>query len=176
MLPVLLANVPPAPPSLHTAEVAPPPNEPPSAAVVPPWQIPVTAVPAFTVGFGFTVNDLFAEVVPHEPPEVVSVNVTGEVDDADAVYVAVPGVLPLLLAKTPPAPPSLHTAAVAPPPNEPPRAAVVPFWHIAATAEPAFTVGFGFTTNGLVAEVTPQEPPEVVKVKVTGEVDDADAV
>ena len=85
MLPVLFANVPPAPPSLHTAPVAPPPNEPPSAAVVAPWHIPVTAEPAFTVGFGFTVKLLLAEVVPHTPPDVVSVKVTGEVEDTDAV-------------------------------------------------------------------------------------------
>ena len=176
VLPVLLVNVPPAPPSLHTAEVAPPPNEPPNAAVVPPWQIPATAEPAFAVGFGFTVNDLFADVVLHDPPDEVSVKVTGLVDDADAVYVVVPGVLPLLLANTPPAPPSLHTAPVAPPPNEPPNAKVVPPWQIAATAEPAFTVGLGLTTNELVAEVEPHEPPEVVNVKVTGLVDEADAV
>jgi hypothetical protein len=176
VLPVLLVNVPPAPPSLHTALVAPPPNEPPKAAVVPPWQIAATAEPAFTVGLGFTVRFLLADVVPQEPPVVVNVNVTGLVDVADAVYVVVPGVLPLLLANVPPAPPSLHTAPVAPPPNEPPNAAVVPPWHIAATAEPAFTVGLAFTTNELVAEVVPHEPPDVVSVKVTGLVEDADAV
>ena len=85
VLPLLFANVPPAPPSDHTAEVAPPPNEPPKAADVPPWQINATADPAFTVGFGFTTIVFVAEVVPHEPPEVVRVKVTGEVDDADAV-------------------------------------------------------------------------------------------
>ena len=138
VLPVLLVKVPPAPPSLHTAEVALPLNEPPSAGVDPPWQIAATAEPAFTVGLGFTVRFLLADVVPQEPPVVVNVNVTGLVDVADAVYVVVPGVLPLLLANVPPAPPSLHTAPVAPPPNEPPNAAVVPPWHIAATAEPAF--------------------------------------
>ena len=85
VLPLLLVNVPPAAPSDHTADVAPPPNEPPSAAVVPPWQIAVTAPPAFTVGFAFTVSDLFAEVVPHEPPLVSSVKVTGLDEDDDAV-------------------------------------------------------------------------------------------
>ena len=85
MLPPLLVKVPPAPPSLHTAEVAPPPNEPPNDAVVPPWHIAATTEPAFTVGLGLTVKLLLADVVPHEPPEVVRVNVTGEVDDADAV-------------------------------------------------------------------------------------------
>ena len=79
-----MVNEPPAPPSLHTADVAPPPNEPFKAAVVPPWQIVATAV-TLTVGFGFTVNDLLAEVGPHEPPPVVSVKVTGVPEPADAV-------------------------------------------------------------------------------------------
>lgn len=176
MLPLLLANVPPAPPSLHTAPVAPPPNEPPKAAVVPPWHIAATAEPAFTVGLAFTTNELVAEVVPHEPPDVVSVKVTGLVEDADAVYVVVAGVLPLLLVNVPPAPPSLQIAAVAPPPNEPPKAAVVPPWQIAVKAEPAFTVGFSLTVTFLLADVVPHTPPEVVSVNVTGDVDDADAV
>ena len=85
VLPVLFVNVPPAPPSLHIADVAPPPNEPPKATVVPLWQIAATAEPAFTVGLRFTVNDLLAEVVPHEPPELVRVNVTGDVEEAEAV-------------------------------------------------------------------------------------------
>ena len=85
MLPLLLAKVPPAPPSDHVAELAPPPNEPPNAAVVPPWQIAVNADPALTVGLTFTVRVLLAEVVPHEPPDVVSVNVTVEGAVADAV-------------------------------------------------------------------------------------------
>ena len=46
------------------------------------------------------------------------------------------GVAPPLFVKLPPAPPSLHTADVAPPPNAPPRAAVVPPWQIAAMAPP----------------------------------------
>ena len=65
--------------------MAPPPNEPPNKAVVPPWQIAATAEPTFTVGFGFTVKLLLADVLPHEPPEVVNVKVTGEADDAEAV-------------------------------------------------------------------------------------------
>jgi hypothetical protein len=36
-------------------------------------------------------------------------------------------------------------AAVAPPPNVPPKAAVVPPWHIAVTAPPTLTVGLGLT-------------------------------
>ena len=35
-----------------------------------------TPPPAFTVGVGFTVMVLVANIVPHEPPAVVSVNVT----------------------------------------------------------------------------------------------------
>ena len=82
---MLLVKVPPAPPSLHIAAVAPPLNEPPKAAVVPPWQTAARAGPALTVGFEFTVKLLLAEVVPHKPPEVVSVKVTGEVDEDEAV-------------------------------------------------------------------------------------------
>ena len=85
MLPPLFVNVPPAPPSDHTADVAPPPNEPPNAADVPPWHIAATAPPTFTIGLGFTTICLFAEVVPHEPPAVVKVKVTGEVEATAAV-------------------------------------------------------------------------------------------
>ena len=82
---MLFVNEPPAPPSLHIAAVAPPPNEPPNAAVVPPWHIAATAEPAFTVGLGFTVNDILADIVLHDPPDVVNVSVTGVEDDAGAV-------------------------------------------------------------------------------------------
>ena len=85
VVPVLFAKVPPAPPSDHTADVAPPPNDPPNAVVVPPWQIAVTAPPTFTVGAGFTVTVLNADVVPHDPPDVVKVNVTDTGANADAV-------------------------------------------------------------------------------------------
>ena len=176
VLPLLLVNVPPAAPSDHTADVAPPPKEPPSAAVVPPWQMAVTAPPAFTVGFEFTVSDLPADVVLQEPPLVVSVNVTGELDVDDAVYVVVLGVLPELLVNVPPAEPSDHTADVALPPKEPPSAAVVPPWQMAVTAPPAFTVGPGFTVSDLPADVVPQDPPLVSSVKVTGLDEDDDAV
>lgn len=67
-----------------------------------------------------------SETLPQKPPLVVSVKVTGEVDDKEAVYVVVPGVDPKLFVKEPPAPPSDQTADVAPPPNEPPKAAEVP--------------------------------------------------
>ncbi len=60
---------------------------------------------------------------------------------------AVPGVLPPLLAKVPPAPPSDQVAAVAPPPNDPPSAAVVPPWQIAVTDPPTLTVGNGLTVT-----------------------------
>jgi hypothetical protein len=167
VLPPLLVKVPPAPPSLQTAEVAPPPKVPPNEVVVPPWQMAGTPEPTLTVGLGLTVNVLEADVLPHEPPAVVKVNVTGEPEDADEVYVVVPGVDPPLFVKIPPAPPSLHTADVAPPPNEPPKATVVPPWHIAAKAEPTLTVGLGLTVNVLLAEVVPHKPPDVVRVKVT---------
>ena len=45
----------------------------------------VTAPPTPTVGFGLTVKLLLADTFPQPPPDVVSVKVTGEVDDADAV-------------------------------------------------------------------------------------------
>jgi hypothetical protein len=82
---VLLAKVPPAPPSPQTAEVALPPYDPPNAAVVPPWQIAATPEPALTVGLTLTVRVLLALVVRHEPPDVVNVKVTGDVEVADAV-------------------------------------------------------------------------------------------
>ena len=37
------------------------------------------------VGKGFTVNNLLAEVVPHDPPAVVRVSVTDATDAAAAV-------------------------------------------------------------------------------------------
>jgi hypothetical protein len=88
----------------------------------------------------------------------------------------VPGVPPPLLAKVPPTPPSDQIADVAPPPNEPPREAVVPPWQIAATAEPALTVGLGLTVSVLLAEVVPQDPPAVVSVNVTDEGEEEEAV
>ena len=80
-----MVNVPPAPPSDHTAPVAPPPKEPPKAALVPPWQIAAIAAPALTVGFELTVTVLEAETVPHEPPVVVRISVTVEGAVAEAV-------------------------------------------------------------------------------------------
>ena len=53
--------------------------------MVPPWQIAAIGPPAFTVGFGLTVSCLLANVVPHEPPLVVRVNVTGVEEDNEAV-------------------------------------------------------------------------------------------
>ena len=47
---------------------------------------------------------------------------------------------------------------------------------MAAIAPPALTVGFGLTTICLVAVAVPHEPPPDVRVKVTGDVDAADAV
>jgi hypothetical protein len=79
-----LAKVPPVGLADHTADVAPPPNEPPKAAVVAPWQMAATAE-VLAVGFGLTVNVLLAEVVPHEPPLVVSVSVILVPAEEDAV-------------------------------------------------------------------------------------------
>ena len=85
--------------------------------------------------------------------------------------------LPVLFVKLPPAPPSDHTADVAPPPNDPPNAVEVPPWHIAAMTPPTFTVGVGFTVRVLVTGATePHEPPLAVNVKVTEDGAVADAV
>src|SRR5664280_2393126 len=78
-----------------------------------------TAPPTLTVGLGLTVRILFAEVIPHKPPAVVSVNVTDAGAAAAAVYVVAFGVNPPLFVNEPPAPPSDHTADVALPPYEP---------------------------------------------------------
>jgi hypothetical protein len=120
-----------------------------------------------TVGLGLTVRILFAEVVPHDPPAVVSVNVTDAGAAAAAVYVAVPGAAPPLPVNDPPAAPSLQTADVAPPPKDPPKAAVVPPWQIAAIAPPTLTVGLGLTVKIFVAVAGPHNPPAVVSVNVT---------
>jgi hypothetical protein len=116
---------------------------------------------------GLTVKLFVAKVVPHEPPAVVSVNVTSAGAPAAAVYVVVFGVNPPLFVKVPPATPSVHTAEVAPPPKDPPSAIVVPPWQIAAIAGPMETVGFGLTVRVFVANTVPHDPPEVVSVKVT---------
>jgi hypothetical protein len=88
----------------------------------------------------------------------------------------VPGVLPELLVKLPPAVPSVQIAEVAPPPKEPPKAPVVPPWQIAGIVAPAFTVGLGFTVKVLVALALPQDPPEVVSVNMMDAIAEADAV
>src|ERR1035437_1151496 len=174
--PPLFVNDPPAPPSVHTADVAPPPNDPPSTAEVPPWQIATIAPPTLTVGLGLTVRILLAEVVPQDPPPVVSVSVTDAGAAAAAVYVVVFGVPPPLFVNEPPAPPSSHTADVAPPANEPPMPKVVPLWQMAATAPPALTVGLGLTVIFFVAKIVPHGPPAVVNLNVTGVPEPAEAV
>ena len=120
--------------------------------------------PTFTVGLGLTVRILLAEVVPHDPPAVVRVNVTDAGAAAAAVYVVVPGVAPPLPVNDPPAAPSVQTADVAPPPKDPPKAAVVPPWHIAATAPPTLTVGLRFTVRTAAPLVVAQLPATVVRI------------
>ena len=83
----------------------------------------VIADPTLAVGFRLTTISFEADVVLHDPPLVVNVNVIGLVELEAAVNVAVAGVLPVLFAKVPLE--ADHTAAVAPPPNEPPKAADV---------------------------------------------------
>ena len=134
-----------------------------------PAQIVVADAPILTLSGnnGLTVKVLLSPIVPHEPPLVVSVNVIDAGAVAEAVYVVVLGVLPVLFVKLPPAPPSVHTADVAPPPNDPPNAPEVLPWQMAVTATPAFTVGAGFTVIVLLANIVPHEPPAVVSVNVT---------
>ena len=102
----------------------------PNDAVAPNPTVPVpqreAGVVVSIMGTTFIVICLLSEVVPHSPPFVSNVNVTGVPDNSPAVYVAVFGVEPPLFANEPPAPPSDHIAAEASPPNEPPKAADVP--------------------------------------------------
>jgi len=114
---------------------------------------------------GFTVICLFADVVPHEPPLVVNVNVAVPLNAAGGVHVAF-NVVAFGL-NVPPTPPSDHVPPVAPPPTEPPNAPEIPPWHIAVIAPPAFTVGVGFTVICLLTgAIVPHEPPLSVNVKV----------
>ncbi len=64
----------------------------------------------------------------------------------------------MLLVNDPPAPPSDHIAEVAVPPNEPPRAVVVPPWQTAATPGPAFADGDCMVIEVAVVEAEPQPP------------------
>jgi hypothetical protein len=163
---------------IHTADVAPPPNDPLKAAVVPPWHIATGVAPMLTVGVGLTVKVVLVEIVPQEPPPVVSVSATVEGAYADAVYVVIPGVRPLRLSveKVPPASPSVHIADVAPPLNDPLKAAVVPPWHIAAGAVLMLTVGLGLTVKVVSVEIVPHTPPPVVSVNVTKDGEPYDAI
>ena len=86
VLPELLLNEPPAPPSLHIADVAPPQNMPPRLAVLPPRHMGSgELVPVDTNGLAFTVSNLLADVTPHAPPAVVSVKVTVDIAADEAV-------------------------------------------------------------------------------------------
>ena len=91
-----------------------------------PEQIVVAEAAMLTLAasVGLTTMLFEAVVVPHDPPLVVSVNVIGVVELDAAVNVDVPGVLPVLFAKVPLG--ADHTAEVAPPPKDPPRATDVP--------------------------------------------------
>jgi hypothetical protein len=147
----------------HVPPVALPPTDPPRAAVVPPWQMAAMAGPIFTVGLGLTTTFFVAKVVPQDPPLVVRVSVAVPVYAGGGVHVALRVVAVGL--KVPPAG-VVQVPPVAPPPTDPPRAAVVPPWQMAAMAGPALTVGLGLTTTFFVANVVPQEPPLVVRVSV----------
>ena len=145
-MPLLLANEPPAPPSDHTAEVAPPPNEPPNTPLVAPWQIAATAPPALTVGNGFTVTVLVA-VFTHP---FTSVPVT--------VYVVVEVALKAVASVIPP----VQEYELAPVPL---NVTIVPEHTVAPGLTVELTVGFGFTITILAVVIVPHEPPAVVKYK-----------
>ncbi len=108
--------------------------------------VAVATMETLAVKIGFTTIVFDAKTVPQMPPLVVSVNVIVPVSEAPAVYVAVPGVEPVLFAKAPV--PPVHTAAVARPPKEPSNTADVVPWHIAAIAAPAETVGLDIVIVG----------------------------
>jgi hypothetical protein len=101
--------------------------------------VPAPDVNAMTA-FGLTTCVLLADVVPHDPPLVVSVNVAVPLYPAGGVHVAF-NVVAFGL-KVPPAGVD-HVPPVAEPPTLPPNGAEVPPWHIALRADPAFTVGNG---------------------------------
>ena len=71
--PPLFVSEPPAPPSSHTADVAPPPKEPPSAEVVPPWHMEETAAPTVKVGAAEMVM-VFVDTASVQPALAVAVN------------------------------------------------------------------------------------------------------
>jgi hypothetical protein len=105
--------------------------------------------------FGLTTCVLLADVVPHDPPLVVSVNVAVPLYPAGGVHVAFNDVAFGL--KVPPAGVD-HVPPVAEPPTLPPNAADVPPWHIALRADPAFAVGNGLTVIVPVADACVQVP------------------
>jgi hypothetical protein len=105
----------------------------PEQIVVVPFTVKVT------FGRGFTVIVFVANCPAQAPPTAVKVNVTEDGALAEAVYVAVPGVDPLLFAKEPPGSFDDHTAPVASSPHEPPKGADVPPWQIAVIAPPTLT-------------------------------------
>ena len=76
------------------------------SVLVPPTQVPIA----------LTVIVLVVDVVPQEPPFVVSVSVMLPDSDAPAVYVAVDGFVALVQVPVPP----VQVPPVAPPPTEPP--------------------------------------------------------
>jgi hypothetical protein len=158
--PVLLENVPPAPPSLHIADTAPPPKEPPRAADVPPWHMAAIAPPTFTVGLGFTTIVLLEVVVPQGPPLVVSTKVAVPEYAGGGVQVAFKSVA--LGLNVPPAV-VLQVPPVAPPPTEPPKFAEVPPWQMAVIVPPTFTVGLGFTAAITAALVDDTQPVVVFR-------------
>lgn len=138
-----------------------------------PWQrVALAGVIVTLPGEGLTTMVFESLTVPHNPPEVVSINVAVPVYPAGGVQVAFSvvafglNVPPAAVDQVPP---------VAEPPTVPPNAADVPPWQIAAKAAPALTVGARFTTWFLLS-VAVHEVPVVVSVSTAVPLNPAGAV
>jgi hypothetical protein len=102
-----------------------------------------------------TVIVLLAVAATQDPPLVVKVNVAVPLYAPGGVHVAFNVIADGL--NVPPARVD-HVPPVAEPPTDPPSAAEVPPWHIAAITPPALAVGNGSTVIVPVAVVCTQVP------------------
>jgi len=116
------------------------------------------------VGVAYTNSVLEEAGLPQELPVAVNVSMAVPLYVPGGVQVAFNVVLFGL--NVPPTPPSSHIPPVAEPPINPPNAADVPPWQIAASEEPALAVGVAYT-NSVVKDVgLPHELPVAVNVSV----------
>jgi hypothetical protein len=122
--------------------------------------VPTPDVKVITA-FGFTISVLLDDVVPHDPPTVVSVKVAVPLYPGGGVHVAVK--VDGLGLKDPPAVVD-HIPPVAEPPTLPPSEADVLPWHIALNADPAFAVGNGVTVTVVVSGMDVPHPVAVTLI------------